>query len=623
MPVIQQENGRKSVKGLPLSWGDRAYRALKAAQAGSLSVSEQYKKLSALLDDVVDAPLPIDSTDAQICILAQKCAAEAQAYVDRDVNNLHQSIESLFQRWGIEPTEETNERKFLLRACDPAFWRRNLRKAHGRNFEHAAIRLGFVSIKSGAYCSSETVARHIAQKRRNKNLLSAVKVQNETTGQVFDVQSLADKTTSNQTIRRGELMLRLAGCEEVADKRGDVGLFVTRTLSSRFHAIMAKSGEQNPKYEGASPKDAAQELQTSWERVRAELHRLGIKPYGFRMAEPHHDGCPHWHMMLFVKPCQVKEFSRVLSHYALQDAPEEVAHDHSIRIKIEEIKKEKGSACAYLAKYISKNIGDEHVSEHVDSDGVITSTEDLAGDVIKPFQRVAAWASVWGIRQFQPIGQPPVMAWREIRRVLAETVQIASPAIKKAWQAAQRIEVMDSATQEKKPIKAANYADYIDAQGGVCLGRKYKIGVAVRHEEIEGRYGLAPAVVPVGVYERQFKRVGKKDVLQPAHEVYESVRYRWKRVSSGVEVAFTWSPVNNCTEIEEGREAFWAVNLPIPDFYEFEAVDYGEELEKFIISKRQKVGLVIEARREAVAKRNATVWTRQNKIRRGINARQI
>lgn len=567
MPAIQQENGVKSVAGLPQRWGIRAYKLLKKTMGDNpAQLPDSYWQLSALLDEVTDAPIEIDATDAQICILAQRCAEDAQALVRR-VSHAQAigKIKYMIEAKGIE-IPDVDDRELILRACDAAFWRRNLRKFHGRRFEHAAIRLGLVSVRTGAYCSNETVARYIARSRKNKNMLDAVKMQNQTTDQIYSLGELSAKGTSNKAIRRGELMLRMQGCEEIAAERGDVGIFVTRTLCSRFHAMMAKSGELNPKYQGASPREGAAALQKEWERTRAELHRKGIQPYGFRMAEPHHDGCPHWHMLVFVKASQVKEFKEVLTEYALEEAPEEVQHDTSIRIKFEIIDKEKGSACAYIAKYVSKNIGDEHVEEHVDSDGVITSTEDMGGELIKPYQRVAAWASCWGIRQFQAIGQPPVSVWRETRRVEYDTVAKAPKPILQAWHAAQRIEAVDIVTKEKKVVQAANFADYIKAQGGVCRGRKYMIGVAQKVAEIEGRYGLKKAEVPVGIYQREFKRVGKKEVLQKPYAIYESVRYQWKRVSGGkADFAFTWSPVNNCTEPEKGREIFWAKNLPEPE----------------------------------------------------------
>lgn len=613
MPVITQENGRKSVAGLPARWGVRAYNELKKARGEVIGyLPGEYKKLSKLLDEVVSAPLEIDSTDSQICILAKQCADEAQRYKDQIGGGarLVETLVFLLNKRGIEPDTE-NEKKFIARACDEAYWRRNLRKVHGRIFEHAAIRLGFVSIRSGAYCSDETVRRHLARTRRNRNMLGAVKMQNQQTNQIFGLQELADKTTANKTIRRGELMLRMAGCEQIAAERGDIGIFITRTMASKYHAMLAKSGELNPKYEGATPREAAEAMGESWQKNRTALNKAGIFPYGFRMAEPHHDGCPHWHMMLFIKADQVNSFVSICKQYALEEAPEEVEHDSSIRIKFEMIDPAKGSACGYLAKYVSKNIGDEHVTEHIDSDGVITPCTDMLGDTIKPHHRVEAWASCWGIRQFQPIGQPPITVWREIRRVEQETISTAPDYIKKAWTAAQRIESVCVVTNEKQPIKAADFADYINAQGGVCVGRKYRIGVAVQEQIIEGRYGLEEDKKPVGIYSRRFEKRGNKEVLLPALCIYESVRYTWKRISGGGEVAFTWSPVNNCTDKpEQGREAFWEKNLPVPEIYQFEPV---EDAKRWITQDDEEEFLQF-AVMQAEATRAETTWTRLKSV---------
>ncbi|MBO1916561.1 replication endonuclease [Providencia rettgeri] len=58
-------------------------------------------------------------------------------------------------------------------------------------------------------------------------------------------------------------------------------------------------------------------------KIRAAYARAGIRVFGFRVVEPHHDGTPHWHMLLFVRPEQVDELRDIFCYYTrLEDSEE-------------------------------------------------------------------------------------------------------------------------------------------------------------------------------------------------------------------------------------------------------------------------------------------------------------
>ncbi|WP_373986982.1 replication endonuclease [Duganella sp. BuS-21] len=570
MPIIQQENGRRSVKGLPQSWGVRAYRELSAAQAGAIGpMPDRYKKLAAMLDGLTSAAIPLDSTDAQLCMMAERWANDcaSNAATIHDAAALRQRMEFICRVRGVEPPDEEDDQQVIRRCTDPAWWRRNLRRVFNRMFEHAAIRLGRVSGRAGVYVSDETVQKRISQNRRNSKALRSVTMENEQ-GQRFGLDALASKGMGNKRLRKGELMLRFAGCEEIANERGDVGLFITVTCPSKFHAVLFKTNEINPHYEGATPRDAQDHLTAVWERTRAQNHRDCIQPYGLRMVEPHHDGCAHWHMVMFMAPDQVEQFTKNLRHYALEvDGNEPGAQAR--RVVTEPIDPAKGSAAGYLVKYVSKNFDDEHVGVHIDEDGTRSIPDLVGGVVITPAQRVEAWAAVWGIRQFQFVGTPPVMPWRETRRIEAAKVQNAPEHIKAAWLACQRETTTDE-HGEVTVTKPADYAAYIRAQGGVNMGRDYLIHVATRLKAVEGRYGLVDRPVPTGIYCATAPQVQ-----------YASTRYEWRRVGLAVGVGLRgpWSPVNNCT-VEDAP--FWEAAAgytpyipPHDDSEWFEAFDFA------------------------------------------------
>ncbi len=81
--------------------------------------------------------------------------------------------------------------------------------------------------------------------------------------------------------------------------------------------------------------------------MRAKLKRDGISVYGFRIAEPQHDGTPHWHLLLFMEHQQTAKVSEIFRHYALQvDGDEPGAKKH--RFKAIAIDKSKGTAAGSL-----------------------------------------------------------------------------------------------------------------------------------------------------------------------------------------------------------------------------------------------------------------------------------
>lgn len=310
---------------------------------------------------------------------------------------------------GIEPPagKSVTPAGAAARLDDPVWWRRQLRKRWTRSAENAMRNLGVVRKGREPYASEQAVRHRRAQKRRMRDFLEGHAAVNELGEQIPLIQ-LAEHSTSNPAIRRGEFMTRVRGFEEIACDLGHVAEFVTLTAPSFFHAQLAAGGS-NPLYQRAVVRDAQAWLCKMWARARAKLKRLSVLFYGFRIAEPHHDATPHWHVLLFARDADRDAIRMVLRGIWLSEFAEERGA-HERRTHFETIDPTKGSAAGYVAKYVSKNI---------DGAGAIggASDEETGAAVSDGIARVDAWASIHGIRQFQQLGGAPVGLWREARRL--------------------------------------------------------------------------------------------------------------------------------------------------------------------------------------------------------------
>lgn len=375
--------------------------------------------------------------DWEICEMAKKLASEADELDDLCIARGEglaarvDSIRMLVRCVGITEDKPIQGEPAIKRAQDAAWWRRRLRVHVARVVEAGAVGLGLVHKARGGYVSQDGLQRRQAQLKRNAEALTRTLYRNEA-GQVYNLRELAALGNANPIIRGGELMTRIRGAEEYADARAHVGLFVTLTLPSRFHPVKLGSGGRpipNKKYAGATPRDGQMWLRDMWAKTRAALARKGVRMYGLRVAEPHHDATPHWHALVWAEHeagAQAIE-ATVRKYWLSDDGDERGAFENRVNIK----RMVKGGAAGYVAKYIAKSVGHLALAEHQD----LVDGQQIAmdfgkadpRDVKEPaagYQRVDAWAATWGIRQFQTIGMPSVTVWRELRRVTRDQLEL-------------------------------------------------------------------------------------------------------------------------------------------------------------------------------------------------------
>lgn len=422
------------------------------------------------------------------------------------------------------------------RLINDEWWINQFKAQRMRWHESLLIAAGEVNKDRSPYASKNAIRDVHSRRLANLEYLKSCELENKVTGERIDLISKVMGSISNPEIRRMELMNTIAGIERYAASEGDVGMFITLTAPSKYHPTrqVGKGKEKTVQLnhgwndEAYIPKDTQRYLCRIWSLMRTAFKDNDLQVYGMRVVEPHHDGTPHWHMMLFCKPGQRKQITEIMRRYALkEDGDERGAAKQRFQAK----HLNQGGAAGYIAKYIAKNI-----------DGYALDGQ-LDHDTGKPLQdtaaAVTAWASTWRIPQFKPIGLPTMGAYRELRK-LPRGVSIAS-------EFDDRVEAARAAADE------GEFDLYIAAQGGANVPRDSQTVRVARTVSDETNDYEEDIIRVVGIYAPHMGS-GNIHVTRSAdwRIVPKVLAVEPLTLKSGI--AAPRSPVNNCGKLTGGDD---------------------------------------------------------------------
>jgi len=363
----------------------------------------------------------------------------------------------------------------LARMLCANWWYRKLWQMRCEWREEQLRAVCLVNRKASPYVSYEAVIHKREQRRKSLEFFQSHELVNAD-GDTLDLEDVVNASSSNPAHRRNEMMACVKGLELIAEMRGDCAVFYTITCPSRFHATL-NNGRPNPKWTSETVRQSSDYLVDTFTAFRKAMHKAGLRWYGVRVAEPHHDGTVHWHLLCFMRKKDRRTLTALLRKFAIREDRAELGNNTGPRFKSELINPRKGTPTSYIAKYISKNIDGRGLAKEISKE-TGKSLRDSA-------EHVSAWASLHRVQQFRFFGIPGRQAYRELRLLAGQAARVQGD--KKAG-----APVLENARLDAV-LAAADvgcFATYIMKQGGVLVPRKnHLIRTAYELNEEPGNYG--------------------------------------------------------------------------------------------------------------------------------------
>lgn len=458
----------------------------------------------------------------------------------------------------------------LARMLCANWWYRKLWQMRCEWREEQLRAVCLVNKKASPYVSYEAVIHKREQRRKSLEFFRSHELINED-GDTLEMEDVVNASASNPAHRRNEMMACVKGLELIAEMRDDCAVFYTITCPARFHATL-HNGRPNPKWSSATVRQSSDYLVNTFAAFRKAMHKAGLRWYGVRVAEPHHDGTVHWHLLCFMRKKDRRSITSMLRKFAIREDRKELGSNTGPRFKSELINPRKGTPTSYIAKYISKNIDGRGLANEISRE-TGKSLRDNA-------EHVNAWASLHRVQQFRFFGIPGRQAYRELRLLAGQAARVEGK--RKAGAPVLADPRLDAV------LAAADvgcFATYIMKQGGVLVPRNlHLVRTAYALNDEPGAYG-----------DHGIRIYGIWSPIKEGRICTHAVK--WKKVRKAVDVGEAaadqgacapWTRGNNCPPVEN-------LNKSGGDLPDIKAMD-EKVLQEYLYNMGQKERRELAAR---------------------------
>lgn len=414
------------------------------------------------------------------------------------------------------------------RAACERHHRRELRKRANRARQHIAALLGTIGAGGAAYADAYSLARWKERQMAAKAWGQAMALEFEDGERVL----LWDVMEASRKARIAALYAQSLGLEELAQARGLLPIFITMTLPPQFHP--------NPKHgapyggrdweDAPSPQDTDEALATMWARFRARCAASKIDLLGPRVVEPHQDGTPHLHALLYVQPGQEAVIDRHLTAICREPVP-----GRRIASKLAVIDRGRASPASYVMKYLLKTCAAwEDAAANADG-----AERDGDADHLAHLPAVSAWASERRLRRFAWLGLHGLRTvWQRVR-TMTDAEAAGAP---------------DEVSLARDAMARGHYAEALEMLGAVRMDERPR--PRLEYETVENQYGervKRPIGLTFGEWFLPLRRRKASIVsARPAPSIPSQDMEDQTEVESGFTISDSFPRGGNSTDIDGG-----------------------------------------------------------------------